>query len=136
MTIADWCLLGAVLLYLLTLAPVKAVRHRNFDNARPRDPSFYAAPLSGRALGAHLNGVETFPFFAAAVLLAEMRSAPQALIDEFAVLFLLLRGAYVLAYLGNRPTLRTVLWNAAFAVNVAIFALPAAGDYPWMPRWF
>ena len=38
MTIAEWCLLGAVLLYLLTVAPVKALRGREFNNSRPRDP--------------------------------------------------------------------------------------------------
>ncbi len=82
MTIADWCLLGAVLLYLLTVAPVKALRHREFDNARPRDPSFYSSPLSERALGAHLNGIEVFPFFAVSVMLAEMHHAPQTVVDE------------------------------------------------------
>ena len=135
MTIADGCLLGAVLLYLLTVAPVKALNYRAFDNARPRDPSFYDAPLKGRALGAHLNGIETYPFFATAVILAEFRAAPQPLIDELAIGFLVLRFAYVLAYLGNRPTLRTILWNLAFLANLAIFLLPAVGDYPWMPRF-
>ena len=134
MTIADWCLLGAVLLYLLTVAPVKALRHREFNNARPRDPSFYAGPLSERALGAHLNGIEVFPFFAVAVVLSELRHAPQTLVDELALAFLLLRFAYVLAYLGNRPTLRTILWNLGFLANLGIFILPAVGDFSWMPR--
>lgn len=132
MTIADWCMLGAVLLYLLTLAPVKALRHREFNNSRPRDPSFYVDPLSARALGAHLNGIETFPFFAVAVVLAQMRHAPQTLVDGLAMAFLILRFAYVLAYLGNRPTLRTILWNLGFLINFAIFVLPAVGDYAWL----
>jgi len=78
-----------------------------------------------RALGAHLNGIETFPFFATAVLLAEFRAGPQRLIDELAVLFLIVRIAYVFTYLGDRPTLRTILWNIGFAINVAIFFMPA-----------
>jgi uncharacterized MAPEG superfamily protein len=132
MTIADWCLLGAVLLYLLTVAPVKALRHRQFNNSRPRDPSFYVDPLSERALGAHLNGIEVFPFFAVAVVLAEMRHSPQTLIDELAAAFVILRFAYVLAYLGNRPTLRTILWNLGFLANLAIFVLPAIGSHAWL----
>jgi uncharacterized MAPEG superfamily protein len=80
--------------------------------------------LRARALGAHLNGIETFPFFAAAVLLAEFRSAPQNLINELAVLFVIVRIAYVLTYIGNRPTLRSILWNIGFVINVAIFFLP------------
>ena len=129
MTIAEWCVFGAVLLYLLTIAPFKPLGGRQFDNAKPRDPAFYQDPLRARALGAHLNGIETFPFFAAAVLLAEFRTAPQNLINELAVLFLIVRVAYVLTYLGNRPTLRTILWNIGFAINVAIFFLPAIRGY-------
>ena len=129
MTLAEWCVFVAVLLYLLTIAPFKPIGWREFDNAKPRDPAFYQDPLRARALGAHLNGIETFPFFAAAVLLAEFRTAPQNLIDELAVLFLIVRAAYVLTYLGNRPTLRTILWNVGFAINVAIFFLPALRGY-------
>jgi uncharacterized MAPEG superfamily protein len=134
MTTADWCLLAAVLLYLLTVAPVKALRHREFDNSRPRDPAFYVGALSARALGAHLNGIEVFPFFAVAVVLAEMRRVAQGPVDELAAAFVVLRLAYVIAYLGDRPTLRTILWNLAFLANLAIFLLPAFGDYPGLPR--
>jgi uncharacterized MAPEG superfamily protein len=131
MTIAEWCIFGAVMLYLLTIAPFKAIGFRRFDNSKPRDPSFFEDPLRARALGAHINGIETFPFFAAAVLLAEFRAAPQNLINELAVLFLIVRIAYVLTYLGDRPTLRSILWNIGFAINLAIFFLPAIKG--WLP---
>jgi uncharacterized MAPEG superfamily protein len=124
MTVAEWCVFGAVLLYLLTIAPFKALGTRQFDNSKPRDPAFYDDPIRSRALGAHLNGIETFPFFAAAVLLAEFRAAPQNLINELAVLFLIVRVAYIFTYLGNRPTLRSILWNIGFVINTAIFFLP------------
>jgi uncharacterized MAPEG superfamily protein len=124
MTIAEWCIFGAVILYLLTIAPFKLGNARSFDKAKPRDPAFYDNPLRARALGAHLNGIESFPFFAAAVLLAEFRNAPQSLINELAVLFLIVRVAYVLTYIGNRPTLRSILWHIGFVINVAIFLLP------------
>lgn len=77
MTIAEWCIFGAVLMYLGTVAPAKLLGHREFDNATPRDPQFYEHPLRTRALGAHINGIETFPFFAIAVLLAEFRQSSQ-----------------------------------------------------------
>src|SRR6266403_4125605 len=125
MTIAEWCVFGTLMLYLLTIAPIKWVGFRTFDNAKPRDPTFYDDPLRARALGAHLNGIEAFPFFAVAVLLAEFRAGPQRLIDELAVLFLIVRIAYVLTYLGARPTLRSILWNIGFVINIGIFFLPA-----------
>ena len=129
MTVAEWCVFGTLMLYLLTIAPVKWIGFRRFDNARPRDPAFYDEPIRARALGAHQNGIEAFPFFAIAVLLAEFRSGPQRLIDELAVLFLIVRIAYVLTYLGNRPTLRSILWAIGLALNIAIFFLPALNGH-------
>jgi uncharacterized MAPEG superfamily protein len=63
------------------------------------------------------------------VLQAEFRQAPQHYIDELAVLFLIVRIAYVFTYLGNRPTLRSILWSLGFAINIAIFFLPAIRNY-------
>lgn len=124
MTIAEWMLLAAVLIYLLTIAPFKPLGWRTFDNAKPRDPAFWAEPLRARAQGAHINGIETFPFFAVAVLLAESRTAPQHWIDWLAVGFIVLRLMFVAAYLLNYAWMRTLIWNAGFAVNLAIFFLP------------
>ena len=112
------------MLYLLTIAPFKWIGFRAFDNSRPRDPAFFEDPLRARALGAHINGIEAFPFFAAAVLLAEFRAAPQNLINELAILFLIVRTAYVLTYIGDRPRLRSILWSIGFIINAAIFFLP------------
>jgi len=125
MTIAEWCVFGTVMLYLMTIVPIKWIGFRRYDNARPRDPAFYDEPLRARALGAHQNGIEAFPFFAAAVLLAEFRAAPQSLINELAVLFLIVRIAYVLTYVGDRPRLRSILWSVGFLINIAIFFMPA-----------
>jgi uncharacterized MAPEG superfamily protein len=101
MTVAEWMIFAAVLLYLLTIAPVKALGFRRFDNSNPRNPAFYTPGVATRALGAHLNGVETFPFFAAAVLLAEFRQQPQHWLDVLAIAFIAIRCCYVLAYLGD-----------------------------------
>jgi uncharacterized MAPEG superfamily protein len=125
MTVAEWCIFATLMLYLLSIAPIKWIRFRRFDNSRPRDPAFYDDPIAARALGAHQNGIEAFPFFAVAVLLAEFRAGPQRLIDELAVLFLIVRIAYVFTYLGDRPTLRSILWSIGFAINIAIFFMPA-----------
>ena len=129
MTVAEWCVFGALMLYLLTIAPIKWIGYRRFDNSKPRDPAFYDDPLRARAQGAHQNGIEAFPFFAIAVLLAEFRAGPQRLIDELAILFLIVRIAYVLTYLGDRPTLRSILWSIGFAINLAIFFMPAIRSY-------
>jgi uncharacterized MAPEG superfamily protein len=129
MTTAEWCVFGALVLSLLTITTVKWIAFRQFDNSKPRDSAFYADPIRARFLGAHQNGMEAFPFFAVAVLLAEFHNAPQRLIDELAVLFLIVRLAYVFTYLGNRPTLRSILWTVGFAITVAIFFMPLISGY-------
>ena len=130
MTIAEICVFATVALYLLTIVSVKWTSG-SYDNSKPRDPDFYKDAIRSRALAAHQNGIEAFPFFAVAVLLAEFRQCPQRLVDELAVLFLIVRIAYVLTYIGNRPRLRSILWNLGFAINIAIFFLPAFKH--WLP---
>jgi uncharacterized MAPEG superfamily protein len=51
MTIAEYCLFAAVIIYLLTIAPAKAIGFRQFDNSKPRDPAFYSLPLRARMAG-------------------------------------------------------------------------------------
>jgi uncharacterized MAPEG superfamily protein len=129
MTVAEWCVFASLMLYLLTIVPIKWLGYRRYDNSRPRDPAFYEDPIAARSLGAHQNGIEAFPFFAAAILLAEFRACPQRLVDELAVLFVIVRIAYVFTYLGDRPTLRSILWSLGFAINIAIFFMPALRGY-------
>ena len=124
MTIADLMLLVAVLVTIGTIGFAKVNGGRAYDNAKPRDPGFYRDPLRARALSAHQNGFEAFPFFAAAVILAEMRDAPQGILDLLAVAFILLRLVYVALYLLNRPTARSLVWSCAFACNLLIFFMP------------
>jgi len=124
MTVAEYCIFACVAIYLLTIVSVKRLGSGQYDNSKPRDPAFYEDAIRARALGAHQNGIEAFPFFAVAVLLAQFRAAPQNLINELAVLFVIVRIAYVFTYVGNRPRLRSILWNLGFVINVAIFFLP------------
>jgi uncharacterized MAPEG superfamily protein len=62
-----------------------------FGNSNPRDSTFYEPGIASRALGAHINGIETFPFFAVTVLLAEFRQQPQRWIEALAVAFVSIR---------------------------------------------
>jgi uncharacterized MAPEG superfamily protein len=124
MTIAAVTLLAAVILTLLSIGPAKFDGSREYDNANPRDPGFYRPGLRARAQGARQNGFESFPFFAAAVILAELRQVPLGTLDALAIGFLIIRVVFVLLYLGNRLTLRSIAWSAGFGCNVAIFFMP------------
>jgi uncharacterized MAPEG superfamily protein len=124
MTIADLTLLAAVLLTIVTIGLAKFDGGREYDNSNPRNPNFYASGLRARALGAHQNGFEVFPFFAASVILAEMRHVPQGTLNVLAVAFVLIRVVYVALYLGNRARARSTTWSIGFACNLAIFFMP------------
>ena len=124
LTLADLSILGAVAAYLAPIAIVKYGAIRSFDNARPRDPAFYQDPLRARGLWAHQNGMEGFAFFAAAVVIAQMRGAPQNLADGLAVAYVALRFAYDAAYLSGAASLRSALWALGLAVNVALLLTP------------
>jgi uncharacterized MAPEG superfamily protein len=120
LTLADLSLLGAVFAYMLPIAAAKYGALKSFDNSKPRDPEFYKDPFRARALGAHQNGLEGFAFFAAAVIIAQMRGASQPLVDGLAFAYLALRLAFVALYLADKPGLRSAAWALAFAVNIAI----------------
>ena len=124
MTIAEVCILLAAILTILSILPAKINGGRDFDNGNPRDPKFYTPGLRTRAQGAHLNGFEAFPFFATAVILAEMRGVPQTTANALAVAFIVARVLYVALYLGDKPSFRSLIWSAGFACNVALFLSP------------
>jgi uncharacterized MAPEG superfamily protein len=124
MSLAYWCVLLAGLLPYLTVGLAKA--WGRYDNSRPRDPESYKG-VSLRAHSAHLNGFEAFPLFAIAVAVGSGFSAKASigLLNEFAVLWIILRVAYIGAYVGNRPSLRSVLWSLGFFLTIAIFTMPS-----------
>jgi uncharacterized MAPEG superfamily protein len=125
MTIAELSLFAAMILAVVTIFPAKAMGRRDFDNANPRSGSFYTAGFRARSLGAHQNGLETFPFFAVAVLLAEMHGTTQGWVDMIAVGFVIARVAYVTCYLADRPTARSIIWSVGFVLNLVLFFSPA-----------
>lgn len=121
MTIAIACLLVAVLMPLITVAPAKY--HRTYDNHAPRD---WMAGLSGwrkRAVAAHLNHFEAFAPFAAGVLAAELVKAPQGVIDGLALAFIAARIVYTALYYADKPAMRSLVWMGGFACTVALYAV-------------
>jgi uncharacterized MAPEG superfamily protein len=124
LTVADLSILGAVAAYLAPIVIVKYGAIGSFDNNKPRDPAFYRDPFRARGLWAHQNGLEGFAFFAAAVVIAQRRGAPQNIADGLALAYVALRFAYGAAYLAGVARLRSAIWALAFAVNVALLLSP------------
>ncbi|MGO9422146.1 MAPEG family protein [Roseiarcus sp.] len=119
MTIAIWCILIAAILPYVAFGFVKGL-----DPNQPRTHLGDLAGQSVRAYGAHLNGLETFPSFAAAVIVAHMISGPSRIADVLAVVYVLLRIGHMAAYIGGRQPLRSAAFGLAQLVAVAIFVSP------------
>jgi uncharacterized MAPEG superfamily protein len=127
MTIANWCVLIACLLPIVAAGLAKSAsirvsrRKGGYDNNNPR---LWAQNLTGwqqRAHAAQLNSFEALPLFIAAVALAQQAHVAQGRVDTLAGIFIVIRLAYLAAYLMNAGLLRSAIWSAGILVCVAIF---------------
>jgi uncharacterized MAPEG superfamily protein len=119
MNVAYACVLIAALLPYAFTGIAKA--SGSFDNRAPRE---YLSRLSGYRQRAHwvqLNAFETFPVFAAGVLVAHQAGAPQGRIDALALAFVAARVVYGVCYLADLATLRSLVWIASMGIVVALF---------------
>jgi uncharacterized MAPEG superfamily protein len=88
--------------------------------ASPRDAK--VEPLrgvAGRLDRALRNFVETFPLFAAVVLVAHVTDTHDALTEWGARLYFWGRVAYVLLYAAGVPLIRSLVWNVA-TIGIAL----------------
>lgn len=121
MTIAYWMVLVAGLLpYWPTV--VSKLR-RDYDNAAPRAGTDHLPPRQQRAYWAQHNAFEAFPLFAAAVIIAHLAGAAQPAVDTLTGGFIGFRVCYTLAYIHDRPLLRSLLWAGGMSCVVGLFIL-------------
>jgi uncharacterized MAPEG superfamily protein len=93
--------------------------------ASPRDEAM--PPLhgvAGRLERALKNFLETFPLFAAAVVIAHLAGCHSATTVWGARLYLAARVAYVPLYAFGVPLVRSLVWNVAFAGIVLLLVAP------------
>jgi uncharacterized MAPEG superfamily protein len=126
LTLADWCVLLAALMPIVCAGIAKSGmfgkprREGGYDNELPRDWLARQTDWRARANAAQANCFEALPFFIGAVVIAHQHGANQTWVNLAAVLFVLLRVAYVACYLSNRANARSAAWIAAMTVNVAL----------------
>lgn len=96
-------------------------------NAGPRDEEKPThGRLTGRLQRAQKNFFETFPLFAAAVLVAAVADRTGGAAALGAMLYLAARVVYLPLYALGVPMLRSLVWVAA-VVGIALVWLAAAG---------
>ncbi len=128
-TIAYWCVFAAALLPYVCAGLAKFGRFGDspdgratgrFDNDNPRNWLAAQTGVRARAHAAQQNTFESLPFFFAAVIIAHLLQANQTRLDVFALLFVFLRIAFIIMYLANLASARSLVWFLALLVNIAI----------------
>lgn len=125
-TLAYWCVLIAALLPIVCAGIAKwgmftkSPLQGGFDNKHPRAWLASQTDWRARANAAQANSFEALPFFIGAVVIAHQLGAYQARLDVLAALFVVLRLVYILLYVANQASLRSVVWLLGLGLNIAI----------------
>jgi len=120
MTIAYWCVLFMGL-FPYVAAGIAKKGFEGYDNGMPRQWLAQQTGFRARANAAQANLFESLPFFFAAVIIASIAHAPQNRIDLLAIGFVAARIAYLICYVADWPTIRSIVWLAGLICVVAIF---------------
>ena len=120
MTIAYACILFMGLLPYVA-AGIAKKGFEAYDNALPRQWLAQQTGFRARANAAQANLFESLPLFFAAVIIASIANAPQARIDVLALGFVAARIAYLICYVANWPTTRSIVWTIGIICVVSMF---------------
>ena len=126
MTLPFNCILIAFLLAYFSKNPVAIAMRRQpggYDNKHPRDQQAQLTGWGRRALGAHQNHFEAFPFFAAAVFIAYLGHGNPAWSARLAVIFVLCRVVYNILYIANWDRLRSSIWMIGWLCTLGLMVL-------------
>lgn len=130
MDISIWCVFAAFLLiYLPRLPAIRGTlaEEGHIDLANPRQQQARLKGRGSRAQAAHLNSVEAFAPFAAAVWAAHYAGVDAGLRDGLAVAFIVARVGFIAAYLADLNPWRTLIWSGGFLAVLGLFVAAALG---------
>jgi uncharacterized MAPEG superfamily protein len=126
MTTSLWCLMVvAILPYVLSTAG-GYFRFRQFDELDNKNPRAQSAALEGlgaRIYAAQQNAWEALPFFAAAVLVANLGGADPDKAGLASIVFLGTRVLHPILYAANLDVLRSVVFLIGLASGIRLFLL-------------
>ena len=117
-----WCIVAAWILVYSSKLPVAVAMQRagGYDNRHPRAQQATLTGWGARSVATHLNGFETFAPFAAAVLVAHLAGGPTGLMGALAVTFVVSRVGYLICYLADLSTLRSIVWSVGWLATLAL----------------
>lgn len=127
MTTALWCLFFAALLHFVTKIPLTKAQNAagGYNNVNPREQQNALEGWGQRALAAHQNQIESFPLFAAGVIVASSFGADECTAAILALVYCVARVAFLICYLKDISTLRSIVWIASYFASLALLTSPA-----------
>jgi uncharacterized MAPEG superfamily protein len=124
------CLTIAALLPYVAKIPVAWAMFKTpggYDNRHGRIQQETLKGWGHRALAAHRNAFESFPIFAAAVLMAQrpevLAAGWTSWIDVLAVTFVSTRVLYNIFYLADWHLLRSTVWGVGMLATLALLVI-------------
>jgi uncharacterized MAPEG superfamily protein len=127
MDISIWCVIAVFVIGYLPRFPVLKDTLRqegHIDLGHPRIQQARLKGLGARAQAAHLNTVEAFAPFAAAVWVAHHYGVDPGWRDLLAVTFVISRVLFIVAYLADLNPWRTVIWCVGHLLIALLFLSP------------
>jgi uncharacterized MAPEG superfamily protein len=132
LSIELWCLFAAMVLALIHPSAASFTFKAQVGNrymVGARDEALRPMGVAGRLDRAQRNFMETFPVFAAAVLIVEHLAAAGVLSQWGAALYVAGRVLFLPLYTMGVPWLRTFSWNAATLGLVLVMAQVVARSH-------
>lgn len=124
MTLAYACVLIVALLPYVWTVIAKRTASGRFDNRDPRQwLEKQENPRVRRANAAQKNAFEAFPAFAAGVVMAQLAGVDPRTIGAIAALFVVCRVLHGVFYVGNKSSLRSLVWFVGLACVVSLLAM-------------
>ncbi|MCF8060026.1 MAG: MAPEG family protein [Bacteriovoracaceae bacterium] len=122
MNIAIFCIFIASILPIVFVAFAKLTG--GFKLGHNHHPRNFLNKLEGRASlakSAHDNSWEAFAPFAVAVLACLFVGVSRPIVDQLAISFVVFRFIYGLAYIFDKPTIRSIIWFAAWSCVAILY---------------
>lgn len=122
MTTLIICLFIAALLPYMAKIPVAIAMNKlgGYDNNHPRGQQADLTGFGARALAAHQNAFESLIIFTPAVLLAITTHNTGAFIEQLAIVHVVARVLYNIAYLMNIGIVRSLIWGVSITSSFTI----------------
>jgi len=111
----------------MPLARAQLQSSEGYNNNNPRDQQEALDGWGKRALAAHQNQIESFPLFAAGILVATVSGVTSSVVTYLAIAFIVARVVYLYCYLKNIATVRSLVWCVGLFSSLALLCSPAWG---------